>query len=199
MKTFKKSLLSLALITSLVPAVNAMKSNEEELKKQDDKKAKAIITLFSTGLICTIINKASTNKTVQSIAGLIGLTPGELNFVAGLTGSLYALDNLGVDGAAELAGRVPLATLTLKAVNSDTVQEVVKQIPLVGEKIGCTNAQRGVRNINGVPTGIPEGQFDLRRGLQFVAVYKAAERYVPVLWKKIKRAVSGKPAYNQEN
>lgn len=199
----KKALLSLVTV-AMVSASQAAFDLEEmpkpqDIKKEekieqenaDEKKVKALLTLLSTGAVCTFLKYTGESRPVQAFAGLFGLSSDELNFVTGLTGSLYALENLGVEGAGELAGRVPMATVTLKVVNSDTFQKIVKNIPVVGEKIGCTSDQRrghaGNDQLRQAGLGhmvIDEAQFTLRRGLQFIGLYKVVEKTLPSFIKK---------------
>lgn len=178
----------------LVENQSIQDSKDKPTKPNNESKTtKAIITLLSTGIYCAILDQISHNTHVQRAAGLLGLSPAQLNFVSGLTGSLYALDLFGVEGAGELAGRVPLATLTLTAVNSDWFQKIVKGIPLVGQKIGCLNNQReGHPDNNQINNHeiIPNDEFQLRRGLQFIAAYKTVEKFIPNIIKRISNKIS---------
>lgn len=181
------------------------KEVEEKLDKDDQntRMTKALITLTVTGGICALLNELGSNRNAIKFGpeSDASITYGELKFVIGFTGFFWALRNWGIEWAGEIAKKLPIAAASLKLVNWDAFQSIIKKIQPIGKEIGCTTNQRissteprderrdEVRDSNEDPL-IAESQFALRRGLQTIFIYNIAERLLPIAYKKASQSVT---------
>ncbi len=201
--------LSLSYQTSTIKALDTDNNQEKEAREQlnevrervdrDERNSKAFITLTLTMGACWILNELGSNKNAIKFGqeSDASVTYGELKFVLGFSGLLWALRNWGIEWAGDIAKKLPIAAASLKLVNWNAFQSIVKKLPGgIGKEIGCTTDQRvssadprDIRVDREDPL-IEESQFALRRGLQTIFIYNLADRLLPLAYKKASQSVS---------
>ena len=178
---FSKRPMSLFLFVAV--ATSSVFGKNETVKEKelqaDQRKAELVAKLLTNAAVCAILNKLSNNLTIQTGLGYAGFQANEVQFMANLTGLLYALKDLsGVEGFGDFADSVIPFALSAKVANLDGFQDFVSYIPILGEKLAFPSANITSQNKDAAI---------LSKGMQSFMLYKYV--FTPLL-KPVINAVS---------
>ena len=115
--------------------VSVIKSENYFSKQWDgiDSRAKAVLALFATGAGYTVLDSLGESKSYRRFADMIGIGTEGFKDITGLTGSLISLEFLGLDGASNVAKRIPIAMLVYVFVRSKFFQNIASNVPVIGQ------------------------------------------------------------------